>query len=143
MAGTKKAASTKAAAPRRTGTQRVEVEGKPVDHKTDAQLEKENEEAVRKAQKERAEAEADQADVAARDAETRAEELRKAAEEAEDAAKATGKKAGGGVAKGDLEDLKQDMIDHGKAPVLPGPEKPVDPDDAAKAKANRGRGLGG
>ena len=125
------------------GTRKVEVEGKPVDDKTDAQLAKENEEAVKKAQQERADAEADQADVAARDAETQAERLREEADEAEAAAKATGKKAGGNVTGDDLDYLEEEMIAHGKAPILPGPEKPVHPDDAAKAKENRGRGLGG
>lgn len=38
---------------------------------------------------------------------------------------------------------KDYQIEHGKAPIAPGPEKPVSEEDAAAAKANRAQGKGG
>ena len=111
--------------------------------KSDAELEKERHAAAQKAQKERAESEAQKAEQDERAAQARADEAKERADEARKAAKGTGKSAGGSFSKGDKEDLKEDQIEHGKAPIAPGPEQPVEPDDAKKAKENRGRGLGG
>lgn len=39
----------------------------------------------------------------------------------------------------DKEALKEEQIAEGEAPIAPGPEKPVDEDDAREAKEHRGR----
>ncbi len=46
-------------------------------------------------------------------------------------------------ARGKLSDEQEKQIDHGKAPIAPGPEEPVPFKAAEEAKENRGRGLGG
>jgi hypothetical protein len=110
--------------------------------KSSAQLEKEASEAEKKAQKERAEVEADRAAQDARAAEAEADEAKEREKEAKAAAKGSSR-GSGKLSKSDVDELVEDQIEHGKAPIAPGPEQPVDPDDAAKAKSNRGRGLGG
>lgn len=55
------------------------------------------------------------------------------------APKAAGKGAGSDPKMPGGESLHDHQIAEGQAPIAPGPEKPVDLDDAQRAKENRGR----
>lgn len=107
-------------------------------NKTAAQLDKERTEAEAKAAEERQRIEQERADIKVRDAETALERAERDADLAEPP-----KKGGGTIPKSAANDMVEEQIEHGKAPIAPGPEKPVDLEDAAEAKTNRGRGLGG
>lgn len=74
-------------------------------------------------------------------AEDRAAAAQRAADEVEtvDYAKAAGKGAGKNPDVPEGGTLHEEQIDEGKAPIAPGPEQDVDPDDAERAKQNRGR----
>lgn len=92
-------------------------------------------------QAERAEAaRAAEQEHAVADAEDRAAQAEKEAGElaAEEGPK-KGKGAGTDPAYDDSTSLHAHHIEEGQAPLDPGPEQPVDPDEAQQAKANRGR----
>lgn len=81
-----------------------------------------------------------QEEQAKADAEDRAAAAERAVQDAtEPGPKAAGKGAGTDPKLADGVSLHEQQIRDGKAPIAPGPEKPVDEDDAKQAKENRGR----
>lgn len=107
------------------------------EEKSVEQLEKEAREAAERRMKEEAEGEEAKAKAFVDKAQG---ELDKAKENLEQV-KAGGKAKGPGARTKEGDDLHEEQIRTGQAPLAPGPEKPVSREDAHDAKENRGRGA--